>query len=534
MNVRLPDGTIVTNVPEGTTQAEVLRMLGPSAGGKPFVSPAETASVASEYGPLQAGVIATGRTLDRLGKGVKQMALNVPAGFGHQGAKDEIARMEREEADNSRHFAAMEKEHPIATFIGGALPLLAAPALGAGTLGMAAGAALPGLIEYGTPEEKLTRGGMGAVGGAAGAALGKLAGRAAQPVRHVPTQTEQAAQGAAKRLGVQLRVDELTRSRPLGWATAALNDLPVSGGMAQAKERARQAAINSAATRSLGQSGGEVTEQVLASARRDTGAMFDSLLKQRQIPLDATFRKDVQSIVGSKVMKSLRDEEVESIIAPFQNMPTGGNIKVSGEWFQQNKTALDSVIRSAYNNGQPAKAKALEDFERALERAAQRSMSPQEAEAFKQAQKQWASLRMLETGKVVEGGNVMPGRLDSAMTTRYKHAYKEGKVDGELADIGRLAQVYKPLPQSGTTPRSIYSGMAGGSLFVDPVLSAGMLGVPPALQAALQSAAGRKYLTKGLFGVTPEMERALMLSGAGAAAAPATIAAPATLYGGSR
>lgn len=479
-------------------------------------------------GFAQSMLIGAGRTADNFVQGIKQEALNLgtllPKEYGGAASRKALDEQAAKRKADDVEYEKLRRAQPWATGLGEVAPLVASPLLGRGVAGVAASMALPGLIEYGTPGEKLLRGGVGAAGGAVGAALGNLVAKVLQPFAAAPGATQAEARAAADRLAVRLRPDEIVQSRPLSWATSSLRDLPISGGMAQAEEAARRGAINAAANRAIGQTGNEVTEGTLATARTNIGQTFDALLQGRQIPLDTTFRSEVRAVTNSKVMKGLRDESVDAIVAPFQNMPAG-NIKVSGEWFQQNKTALDQAIRGAYTAGENGKAMALEQFERALERAAARSMTADERAAYLAAQKQWANLRLLETGKVVEGGNVMPGRLDSALGTRYKHAYKEGKLSGELPDIAKLGQVYKPLPQSGTTPRAIYSGAAGGLAMFEPVTAASMFVAPALAQKFLQSNAGRKYLTQGLFDVTPEMEKWLIRGGGGMFGLPATVGA---------
>lgn len=501
--------------PDGTDPAVIQRTVKRVLGGQ-AQQPAQP-DAADEYGPFQAALVGMGRTGDRLYKGAKDLALTIPAELGHAGAQAERQRMAAEEAENTRLYAKLQEKQPAATFLGEAAPLVAAPMLGGGSiLGMAAGASLPGLIEYGTPEERLWRGAGGAAGGAVGATAGKVLGHLVKPVQTPITQSRGAAIAAADRLGVPLRASEKTGSRALGWGEAALNDLPFSGGMAQKVELARQKAINRAAARAMGQDADELTEGVFAAARQKASNTYNALIGNRQIPLDRTFQNEVQAISGSKVMKALRDESVDNLIEPFRNLP--GPVRVTGEWFQQNKTALDAAINSAYTAGQSGKARALEQFESALERAAARSMTPAEREAFKTVQKQWASLRLLEKGAVVENGNVLPGRLNQAMRARYKDAFKEGKIKGDLADVARIGEAFKSLPQSGTTPRAFYSGLAGGALFADPLTSAGIMAGPPAAQAALQSPLVQRYLTQGITNVSPETQRLLMLLGAGGGA----------------
>lgn len=502
--ITAPDGRkFRVTAPEGAAKEDVLRY---AQANMPAAQPE-----ADDPGALQAGLIGAGRTVDRLIKGVKQPFLGAEA----------AAQLKGEEESNARIYAGLQEKRPIATMLGEVAPLVAGlPAVG-GIGSAAVLGALPGALEYGAPEERAQRASLGAVGGAVGAGAGQLIGRVAQPFRPAVSETQQAAQDAAGRLGVQLRAGEITGSRPLRWAEAALNDLPIAGGMAQKAETARREAINAAGARSMGQQGTEITEGLFAKARDDIGNVFDNLLQNRQITLGPKFRSDVQKIAESKVLPALRDESTDAVIAPFQNMPAG-KIKVSGEWFQQNKTALDQAIRGAYTAGENGKAKALEAFEDALVDAAKASMNTTERKAFEAAQKQWASLRLLETGKVVEAGNIMPGRLDSALINRYKDAYKEGKLTGELPDIGKLGQVYKPLPQSGTTPRAFYSGLASGAGLLNPLITAGAFAAPPLAQKFMQSTPGRNYLTKGMLDITPERERLLMQAGYGLLGLPAT------------
>lgn len=471
----------------------------------------------------QAALIGAGRTVDRGLQGIKQMGLQVASPFS-EGARAALEAQKYRMTADDEQYKKLTAARPGATMLGEVAPLLAAPMLGTGVMGAAASAAVPGLISYGTPEEKLKNAALGAAGGAVGAGIGAGVGRALQPNRVTPTATQQAALDAAKRVGVQVPVGDVTGSKPVRWAQSALADLPFSGGMARKVDMANKAAINQAANRSIGQAGDEVTEQTLAAARDGIGSTFRAILDPLQVTLDTQFRAEVRNIVGSKVMRELRDESIDNLLAPFKNLPNAP-VRVKGDWFQQNKSALNDSIRGAYTAGQNGKARALEAFEEALDKAATRSMGAQERAAYDAARKQWANLRMLETGKVVEAGNVMPGRLDSAMGTRYKHAYKEGKLSGELADIAKLGQVYKPLPQSGTTPRAFYSGAAGALSLGDPISGAVMMGAPPAVQKFLQSEAGRKYLTKGLLDVSPEAEKWLMRAGGGLLGLPATVGA---------
>lgn len=510
--VTAPDGSRWdVNAPDGATEDAVMRYAQAQWSGKKNQAKQEPAQEQIEDpGFGQAALIGTGRTLDRLGKGIKQMGLNVAAPFS-ESARGELAGMAEQEGENSRLYKKLQDIRPGATMLGEAAPLVAAPMLGAGALATAASASLPGLVEYGTAQERLARGGMGAAGGVAGRAFGNFVARAIKPTQAL-SKTQQGAIDAADRLGVKLTSGEASGNRALRWAEAASADMPIAAGIASKRIAGNEKALSQAASRSIGQNADELTDAVLRSARDEISNEYSRILSPLKINLDKSFSAEVRAITGSKVMKELRDESVEKLIAPFRNLPNG-KVSVTGEWFQQNKTALDDAIRSAFNSGQPGKARALERFESALDRAARRSMGQTESAAYDAAKRKWANLRLLETGKVVDGGKVLPGRLDSALGNRYKGAYKEGKIKGELPDIARLSGVLRQPPQSGTAPRAIYSGLIGGAAFADPTTAAAMVAAPSALQGLTASQAMRGYLTKGLMNLTPEEELMLLSAG---------------------
>lgn len=471
----------------------------------PFVEP-------EDPGFGQAALIGAGRQIDRLGKGIKQMGLNVASAFGSDSAKQELGRMAEQEAENTRIYEGLQQVRPGATILGEVTPLLATPVMGAGALGMAASAALPGLVEYGTPEERLERAGMGAAGGAAGYGLAKLFTRAVKPTADL-SESQRKALEAAERLKVNLTAGEASGNKALKWAESASADVPFASGIASKRAAANDKAIAQAATRALGQQADEVTEGALASARSRLSNTFNSILKPLKIDLaHPEVDAKLKSVVSSDVLSSLRDESVDKVLREIEGLAQRGS--VSGKWFQQNKTALDKAIRASYLNGRPGEAAALEGIEEALDLAAQRAMGKNTAQAYELARQQWAALRMLETGKIVEDGRVLSGRLKSAMEKRYGAAMKEGKITGELADIARLSGVLRPPPQSGTVPRALYTGVGLAGAVATPAATATAFGVPTAIQAAAGSSALRNYMTNGLLALTPEMEALIRSGGA--------------------
>ena len=175
MDVRLPDGTLITNVPEGTTQQELLSRL-KAAGitvGAPAPAPAPRAP-AEDPGFAQSALIGAGRTFDRIGKGVQQLYYGARSAMADPGANPwdaKLADLKQAAASDDEAYNRLKELRPWATGLGEAAPTMVLPGFGGGTLiGTAArqagAAALPELLSYGDAEQRL---GRGAVAGATGA-----------------------------------------------------------------------------------------------------------------------------------------------------------------------------------------------------------------------------------------------------------------------------------------------------------------------------------------------------------------------------
>lgn len=517
MDVRMPDGTIIRNVPAGTTQADLESRLAAYRAPK-----AKAPTAADEYGPLQAGVVAAGRTLDRLGKGVKQMALNVPAAMGHKASADELSRMAAEEAENTRLFQQLEQRRPVATTLGGAAPFLVAPAMGAGVAGMAAGGAIPGLVEYGTPEERLTRGGMGAAGGFAGGLLGATFGKLLKPTKGVPDRAVADAVEAAERIGYKVPAGQQTGSKALQMVEQQLAKNPVSSGRAQVFNEANQQAINRAAARAQGETANKLTDDVLEAARNRVGQAFDDISARNTVTVsgqelfDNLVRLEQQQLALGKFAQP----KVSALVDKGLDLAAKG--AVNGKTYQTIRSELGKQAQSAYANKNSTLGDALKSIQRTLDDAADASISAADREAWKTARSQWQAIKLVNTANgIVEGGNVSAAKLATKVD-------KAGRVNAqELRDIAKVGETFKPLADSGTASNLLTQALiSGGAGLAGPGALAATLIGPSVLSKAMFSDAGRKYLTQGLLDLTPEQIRLLKLVPAGLLSASATSAAP--------
>ena len=177
MNVRMPDGTVIENVPDGTTRAELVARLQRNGYQVPKEwAQATDSKLAPEDTPSvgQTLLIGAGRTFDRVGKGMQQIY------YGATGNTDAQAKLKAQAEADDAQYSKLREARPWATGIGESLPTLVLPGGGSATLlgnagRMALAGAAPGLLEYGSAGERLQRGAIGAAGGAAVPLLGAAA-----------------------------------------------------------------------------------------------------------------------------------------------------------------------------------------------------------------------------------------------------------------------------------------------------------------------------------------------------------------------
>lgn len=174
MDVRLPDGTVIKDVPDGTTKAELVAKLQKNGMSVPaeWLEANQVAATAQQPAQLYEDPgfwgtlpIAAGKTFDSALDGMTQLYL---AGRGEESALGGLKEIVQ---DKERTYKPLKDERPWATGIGEAAPYMVVPGGAGKTLGsnivrMSMAGALPGAIEYGSPEERALRATTGAIAGA--------------------------------------------------------------------------------------------------------------------------------------------------------------------------------------------------------------------------------------------------------------------------------------------------------------------------------------------------------------------------------
>lgn len=548
MDVTLPDGTVIRDVPDGMSKAELTLKLKNNGYD---VSKLESASEPSMMQSI-------GQTLGNIGAGAVRGAGSIGATImapvdaaaramgiensvigrtDRRSAMDEALRGMGAETDSLAYQGGKLGAEIAGTagaggvlakgaqVAGAAMPLVQALRTGGMSAGgvsgvpglaiRAAGGAASGGASAGmvNPEEA----GMGAsIGGAipVGAKVvgeaGKLLGKALRPSGEMSAMAQKAQQ-----YGIPIGLGDVSENKIVQATKSILRDAPFSGGMAQGAQEAKQEAFNKAVGTTFGAPEKKLTLSVLDDAQKRMGAEFDRIwggnalqvdpaLIQKMSDLDAVAQK-LPASEGASLQKEIQD--IYSRMVPDAN----GNMQIPGDVankFQQ------YLRRRA--EGSVGLRNELSDLRQALIQSFNRSVDPADAAALTLTREQYKAfktvepiLRSAELGVAGRSaGDVPASLLPGAVNKSYSN------LDAELADLAQVGSKFlvDRTPQTGGSARAalqntaIGAALAGGAMTTPWALAA----VPSAmgLQKLLQSPGAAKALL-GNGQISPELIKAL-------------------------
>lgn len=329
-----------------------------------------------------------------------------------------------------------------------------------------------------------------------------------------------------KKEGVGLTAGQTTGSETLRYAESELGGRAVSRQMEKQGEQ-----FTSAALKRTGTTANRASPEVIDQAFTRIGNQFDSLAARNNFVPDRQLANDVLIAVNeysSMVPSSARAPIVGKVA---QDILTSARNGMSGEQYQALSSRLASMSR---NTTDPQLKHALmglrESIDDTMERGLAASGSP-DLGAWKQVRNEYRNLLVIEhaaagAGEKAAEGILSPSALRNATVQKHgKRNYTRGK--GDFADLARAGEAtMKPLPQSGTAPRSavrnfgaalptILGASAGSPLGPVGAIMGGAAGfaAPYAMGRALMSSPMQSYLTNQLlaqFGSLSPGQRAMI------------------------
>lgn len=365
-----------------------------------------------------------------------------------------------------------------------------AASLGGNVLRSAAtGAALANTQPVQTGQSRLANTALGAAGGAAGEVLAAGIGKAATAASSKIDPAVKALAERARKLGIPLRAEQVSGSRPLAGISASLDSVPFSG--RGASREAQRMGFNRAVSRTLGEDSANLATAV-AKAQSRLGSVYDDVLKSNPVKVDTAFMDDLTDVLQA-ARNELTDAQFSVIARQADNImgKATGDV-IDGQAAYNIKKMLDRIGRSS----DTSLASNATDLKNALMGALDRSLPEAAGKQFATARQQYRNLIAIR--KLVKAG--AEGNVSPASLGNLKNLAPDLK---EVADIG--AQFLKePFGNSGTANRLIGAGAIGGlgtgALF-DPALAATVAAsgatVGRGANMALNSKVFQDYLMNG-------------------------------------
>jgi hypothetical protein len=467
-----------------------------------------------------------GKAFTDVGRGVRQLGAKVGLGDGA------AIQAEIDEA-KQRDAALMSTGAGIAGNITGgvaaALPAAFIPGVNSVVGSAAVGGAMGAMAPVASDESRLANTALGAAGGAGGQMVANTLSRAANPVKtRLSEPLKTLADKAESTYGIPLTVGQKTGSKPIQITESVLEKLPYTADKRAVMRETQRKAFNQAALRTIGEDANQATPEVLNAARVRIGRVFEELSARNAVGLDDEFVNALAKIDAGR--NPFSTPKLDSLIEKGMELASKGQI--SGKDYQLVRSSLGKQAKGAFATD-PELGQALKTVRGALDDAAGRTISDADKAAWTEARKQWQALKILEkaaapTTADAVAGNVSPAKLASALKTADQKGFTFGTRGDALSDIARIGQAFvkESVPDSGTAQRMQYQALltgAGGGLpllaGVNPLAALGYAAAtsatPLAMQKALTSPAGQKWLTQGMLGAQGQARLGALLRSGG-------------------
>lgn len=481
-------GIGVVEFPDGMDDKQIAAAIMQNMPAEKPTSPAES------VGSMRAALIGAGRTTDKVVQGVRQV---YNAAIGDDAT---LAKLKQQEADKDSLYAPLREKRPIATGLGEAAPMLAVPVGGAGNaaafIGRSALAGgIPAALSYGTPEERLKAGAVGALGGAVGGGIGLGAAKLLRPAGASTAGLSDDAAKAAERLGMKLSPGQRTQNAGMIGFENYLAKSPGSSGVMQTRAAANQTALNRAAAKSMGQTADTLDDGAFSAARDAIGAEFSRLQGITSPKLDQDFMAALVKVDSDNAARgAFRSKPIDSVVDKALDLAAQNNL--TGKAYKEIRSELSSKAQEAFRAGDSTLGAALKTIRKALDDAAKKSLAPDDQKAWDTARQQWQAYKVLTKGNVAEAGDVSAARV-AAQLRRGGDQFRTGATKGPLSDIAKVGEAIKGAqnPNSGQ--------LAMQALYSNPLTGLPMVVGNRVAAAAYNNPISQRYLSRGLLDVSP-------------------------------
>jgi hypothetical protein len=478
-------------------------------------------------GVLGAIGLGFGRMSDKLLQGGKQAVLTAAEALGNKSAAGELSRMAETEQLRDEGYAPLQEQRPFATMAGESLPLLALP-MGGSLKASAAISALPGLLEYGSAEQRLARGAAGAAGGGIGHGIGKALGAVASPgMKAVSPEAARLAE-VAKREGIPLDAAQITNNPVLQNTKAALGKIPWTSTGQAVKAQQQQEAYVGAVLRKMGAEGKAATPDVMGDAYARIGGNIGGAAEGVSIKMDDAV-VDGLAKIEKQYLRRLPTDQKAVVQSYMEDLTALVGREMPGDVYQATRSELGKLAFETENNTVKHSVKQMQKvLDDAFDRQAPKEAVKQMHKAREEYGVYATTADALKRGRNQDG---MPSPKQMYAAKQASTPGFERGAGGDFAELVRAGRQFLPetIPNSGTPQQSAFMnlltagsmgglGALGGSASGNPEMGAAMglagFGLSKGAQGLINSPQFTRYLMTQV--LTEEQKRMLAQLGGSA------------------
>jgi len=398
-----------------------------------------------------------------------------------------------------------------------------------GLVTRAARAVIPGVaseaagqMTQGKPYEQAARIAGALAGGPISQFATGMGRKIASPITNQLSTEENRIAEIAKKEGINLTPGQQTGSRPLQAVESTLTQLPFSSAPQRATYETQRKQFNKAVLKRAGVDADTAAPEIISSGFINLGKKFDDLInKTPELKITPEFGKKIQEVSTeygrrletnvAPVFNSYVDDINKAIKAASKK---GQNVYIDSKTYKNISSDLRTAARN--NSKDPSLKNALLGLKETFDDLLESNVGKNIANEWKSVRNNYRNLLVIDdamkggTKADVIAANIPFGSFKQSVQNSDKAGWSRGR--GDLNDLARVGGfLSSKIPDSGTAERTMYQkilanpvttiggGAVGVATGVLPLKIAAALAIPPAVQKAINSKAGKAYLTNQRF-----------------------------------
>lgn len=268
----------------------------------------------------------------------------------------------------------------------------------------------------------------------------------------------------ANGLGIKLNAAQETGNKTLQYVDSALDFIPSSSSMQQANKLEQRRAWQEALFKAGHEQADAATPEAMAAMKGRISGEYTDLGSRYDITVDQQLKDSLDAIASQRNLDRMDVNKrgiIQSYLDEF-NVPTGSTF--SGSGYQGTRSQLKKQA-DGMKGQNPLESQSLSDIRSAIDDAMGRSVSPEDAARWKQANNDWAVMKNIEGATDPTTGFVSSDKLMSTLARKEKNRVIYGKGDQDLTDIAKVGKEFisNKTPDSGTAQRQAMIKMLTGA-----------------------------------------------------------------------